>query len=233
MSIERWINGHLELGNAEAAMDGRVLLDRHGEIPLPNSETSENLVTKPFTVQEKRALIKDGHVIYPFVRQTLEGQIAEGKPFRHVADAGDAFKTTPSMFGEVAFLPDPNRFFIPGSNNATFEQQKEMIERYGDELRVKLDLPGHVRAVMGEAPDYAQLAFIHLKETNTHLFGEDYGYNYARTVTPTFGLYVAEVGRFSVTDGLRVGQGDREYGSGRVFASPLVISWGIQTLPKL
>ncbi len=84
-------------------------------------------------------------------------------------------------------------------------------------------MPG-VEAIIGEASDYAELAFAHLDATDGkgYLFGEKYGYNYARTKTPV-GSGVAHVGDFGDVRGLGVGHWHPDNRLGRVFAVPLVV----------
>jgi len=187
-------------------------------------KSSETFVLQPFTDKEKKALTKDGYLIYPFILETIQTQKEAGKPFWYVVDAESELKIVPSMVGEVAFNPSPERFFIPKSNNKTLEKQEEMIKKYGQDLRRKLNLPDYIQAVMGDAPDYTQLAFTHLKKTGEYLFGTKYGFNYARTKTPTSGSCVANVGYFGADYGLDVGDWHRVRGHVLLFVVPLVVS---------
>ena len=122
------------------------------------------------------------------------------------------------MHSEVAIKPDA--LFIPNSNNKILKQQENLVGKFSKDLGKKVK---GVEAIMGEAPDYVELAFAHLDATGDRLFGEKYGYNYARTKTPTVGPSVAVVGRFGAVAGLDVDDWDRGDGYGDVFASPLVV----------
>lgn len=126
------------------------------------------------------------------------------------------------MFSEIAIDPRPEKFFLPKSNNSTLDQQLEMIAEHSRKLQRKLKTQT-VEAIMGEAPDYTQLAFTRLDATGERLFGEKYGYNYARTKTPTVGSRVAFVGSFDADRGLYVFYWSRGRGRSRVFASPPVV----------
>jgi len=188
------------------------------------SKSSETFVLQPFTNEEKKTLKKDGYLIYPFTLKTIKTQKEAGKPLWHVIDTGPEFEAVTSMVGQVAFYPDPRRFFIPESNNRSLEEQLKMIEEYGKDLRQRLDLPDNIQAVMGHVPDYTQLAFTYLEKTGEYLFEGKYGYNYARTKTPTSGSNVASVGGSGAGLGLRVLDCDRARGSNLLFAVPLVVS---------
>ena len=122
------------------------------------------------------------------------------------------------MASEVAIKPDA--LFIPKSNNKTLRQQEGMVAKFSTDLSKKVK---GVEAIIGEAPDYVELAFAHLDATGDRLFGEKYDYNYARTKTPTVGSSVALVGHFNAVDGLVVNHWHRGLGSSDVFASPLVV----------
>ena len=171
--------------------------DRDFSLPF-----SENPILKPFTLAEKKALGRNGHLIYPFSFQTIGTQIHTGKPFWYLFNGVDQqFKEVSSMVGEVAFIPNPKRFYLPGSDYKTFDEQTELIEEYGRVLREGLGLPDHIKAVMGQASDYAQLAFRHLEATERYLFGKRYGYYLAQSRTPTGSVGIASVGRFDINEG--------------------------------
>jgi len=191
---------------------------------------TETPILQPFTPAERRALEKDGLLIYPFSLQTIRSQKDAGKPFWNMVDAGPQFEAVPSMVGEVAFIPDPKRFYLPESNNKTLGQEEELIKEYGRELRERLNLPDHIKTVIGQAPDYTQLAFMHQEETGEYLFGPKYGHNFARSKTPTNGLFVAFVGYFSANLGLNVNEWDRGRGFAGAFAVPLVVSVASATI---
>lgn len=221
MALERWGGKQGRKGNISGADIARSLLAQYGNVSLPSSETP---VLQRFTSAEKNAFKKEGLIIYPFSLQTIKSQKDAGKPFWDVFDGGPQFEAVTSMVGEVAFDPHPYRFYLKGSNNKTLDQQEKLNREYEKELRERLSLPDHIRSVIGQAPDYTQLAFKHLEETGERLFGQKYGYNYARSLTPTSGSEVADVGNFDADGGLAVGYLDRGQGVAEVFLVPLVVS---------
>ena len=75
-----------------------------------------------------------------------------------------------------------------------------LVEEFGLELVRKI--PG-VQVVIGEGPDYVELAFLHFDKTGERLFGEKHDYSFTRTKTPVGSGSVA-VGNFSVKLGLEV-----------------------------
>lgn len=177
-----------------------------------------------FTKEDKKFLKKEGiSVIYALNGQTIHGQEHAGRPFWFIASSeGGSLLDVHAKYSEVAIDTNPNKFFLPKSNNATLSQQLEMIAEHSYKLQRRLGATT-IEAIMGEAPDYTQLAFGNLDATGERLFGEKYNYNYARTKTPTVGTRVAFVGYFDATDGLLVDDWDRGDGRSCVFASPLVV----------
>lgn len=197
-------------------------LDGFQDVPLPQTEVSGKI--KSFTDEEKKALAKEGlKVIYSLNGETIHDQKLAGRPFWYIAESeSGSLQEVHAMFSEIAIDPRPEKFFLPKSNNSTLDQQLEMIAEHSHKLQRKLRTESVV-AIMGEAPNYTQLAFAHLDATGVRLFGKDYGFNYARTITPTVGTRVARVGRFGADRGLRVDRWIRGGGHDRVFASPLVV----------
>lgn len=191
--------------------------------PASFGHSSEALTTvRAFSPESRQALEAEGHVVYSFRGQSIEGMRKAGRPFWNIVDAGPQFLALPSRLIEVAINPDPKKFFLPKSNNKTLPQQEEMIAIYSEELRGKTGSKD-IAAIMGEAPDYVELAFVHLDATRDRLFGERYDYRYARTKTPTVGSDVAVVGGFLAGHGLGVGGWDRDRGCDIVWAVPLVV----------
>lgn len=196
-------------------------MDGFRDVPLP---TPEQRVRRAFTEEEKKALAKEGiTAVYPLTGETIADQREKGRKFWYIAESdNNSLVAVHSLRGDVAIDPRPNKFFLPKSNNLTLDQQMEMVAEFSHKLQRRLKTDS-VEAIMGQAPDYTELAFSHLDATSERLFGEKYDYNYARTQTPTVGSSVARVGDFSVGDGLGVSSWRRGGGSGRVFAVPLVV----------
>lgn len=172
-----------------------------------------------FSQEAKEALRNQGYAVYELTGQSIASVRDSGRKFWSTwhRDYPD-FEALTSMHSEVAI--NPAKLFLPKSNNKTLGQQEELIARFSKDLGT---IAQGVEAIMGEAPDYVDLAFARLNDTGEYLFGEKDGYNYARTKTPTVDSNVASVGDFHPANGLSVGRWFRGSGHGRVFAVPLVV----------
>lgn len=200
---------------------------RGKDVPMPKlPQTATPKETAPvevrrFSDEAREALTKEGYAIYALSGQSIRSLRELDRKFWstwHRDSQYEDFEAKGSMASEVALKPDT--LFIPRSNNKTLKQQEDMIAKFSTDLGKKVK---GVEAIMGEAPDYVELAFSHLEATGERLFGEKYDYNYARTKTPTVDSSVAHVGYFNAVDGLRVARWYRDYGRSVVFASPLVV----------
>lgn len=180
-----------------------VKLDGFQDVALPQTpKETAPIEVKRFTDEAREALQKEGYRIYQLTGESIRTLRQGGRKFWstwHQDGQYEAFETQGSMHSEVAVRPDA--LFIPKSNNKTLKKQEDAIARFSGDLAKKVK---GVEAIMGEAPDYVELAFAHLDATGNRLFGEKYGYNYARTKTLTAGSDVAGVGGFPADDGLRV-----------------------------
>ncbi len=190
------------------------------DIPLSFVATPEKqLEIKRFSNEQKEALKKEGYLNYALTGQSVKSLRDSGHKF-----CSDWHKSLPdlealgSMQSEVAINPD--KLFLPKSNNKTLVQQEKMVEKFSQELEKKV--PG-VKAIIGQVPDYAELAFKHLNTTKEYLFGAKDNYDYARTKTPAGSSRVAYVGAFFAADGLRVDRWVRDVGHVIVRAAPLVV----------
>lgn len=177
---------------------------------------------KRFSQEAREALEKQGLVIYGLTGQSIKTLRDSGRKFwsRWHEDLPD-FEALGSMYSEVAI--NPNKLFLPESNNKTLSQQEDMVEKFSKELGKKVQ---GVKAIIGQAPDYAELAFAHFDATEEYLFGAKYNYDYVRTKTPTSGSNVANVGRFFADLGLGVNRWSAGNGLGFVHVAPLVVPTG-------
>lgn len=195
-------------------------LRRTGDPRKQVVKTPETLVEiKRFSQEQKEALEKEGYLVYGLTGQSIKTLRDEGRRFwslwnKELPD----FEALGSMHSEVAI--NPNKPFLPKSNNKTLAQQEDMVGKFSEELGKKVK---GVKAIIGQAPDYAELAFAHLDATKEYLFGEKDNYDYARTKTPTSGSLVAYVGFFRAVDGLHVHYWFAGAGLGGVHAAPLVV----------
>ncbi len=196
------------------------LKERGSDISLSSIATPETPVEiKRFSQEQKEALEKQGFVIYGLTGQSIKTLRDSGHKFwsdwhKSLPD----FEALGSMHSEVAI--NPNKLFLPKSNNKTLAQQEEMVEKFSQELGKKVQ---RVKAIIGQAPDYVELAFQQLDATKDYLFGAKYNYDYARTKTPTSCSDVADVGGFCADRGLHVSHWEHAFGYGLVHAAPLVV----------
>ena len=153
-----------------------------------------------FPIETQQILEKEGFLIYPFSGQSIKSLREAGEKFlttwhKNYPD----FEALTSRLSQVAI--NPQNLFLPDSNKKTLLRQEEMVVAFSQEISRKIK---GVRAIIGEAPDYIELVFIHLKETGEYLFGKKYNYGYARTKTLINDSEVVNVGRFSHKFGLQI-----------------------------
>ena len=174
---------------------------------------------KRFSPEARQALENQGYFVYELTGQSIRSlREAGGRFWSDWHKDNPEFEALTSRVSEVAF--NPSELFLPDSNRKPLSQQEEMVAGYSKELARKIS---GVEAVIGEAPEYAELYFTHFRATGEHLFGEKYGYNYARTKTSTVGSSVAFVGDVRPVYGLSVYDLHRDYPDDGVFAAPLVV----------
>lgn len=152
-----------------------------------------------FSAVTRKVLEKEGYIIYELDGRAIRSFNQAGRPFYSTwyKDYPD-LENLPSRKGEVAI--NPEELVIPKSNNKTLKEHEEMVREFG--LMLARKIPG-VQAVIGQAPDYVELAFLHFDKTGKRLFGEKYDYGFARTKT-LVGKGNAVVGNFSAQLGLEV-----------------------------
>jgi hypothetical protein len=236
--MEHWEQAQRRGGNIAGAEIAKVLREQFGDISFPSVATPasnapsaiENpaVVTlevlveiKRFSADQREVLEKQGFVIYGLRGRSIKILRDAGRKFwstwhqdRQFAD----FEALGSMHSEVAI--NPSKPFLPKSNNKTLAQQEDMVGKFSEELGKKVK---GVKAIIGQAPDYEELAFQHLDATKEYLFGAKDNYDYARTKTPTSGSDVAGVGCFDAVIGLGVGYWDARRGRDVVHVAPLVV----------
>lgn len=123
------------------------------------------------------------------------------------------------MQTEVAI--SPQSLFLKDSDRKTLDKQQALVNQFAD--KIGREVAG-VTAVLGSAPDYAELTFSHLAATGKRLFGIDYEYNYTRTTSSTSGSFVAIVGHFNVAHGLNVYHwAQDDLNNVNIWAAPLVV----------
>lgn len=174
---------------------------------------------KRFTNEAREALEKEGYVIYGLKGESIKSQRDAQRPFWSTwHHRYPDFEALPSMCSEVAI--NPQELFLRRSKNKNLRQQEALVEKFSQDLAIQVS---GVAAVIGQAADYIDLTFQHLDATQDCLFGKKYGYNYARTKTPTSRSAVAIVGDFGADYGLDIYSWPTGNGNAHVYAAPLVI----------
>lgn len=188
--------------------------------------------TRGFTHETLNALEKNGYPIYTLTRQSIESLQKSGRKFWSSGPDEkhpdlEQFATLTSMKSQIAI--NPNRLFLEDSKKWAKEEyekeQKMIVAKFLEDLAK--DIPD-VKVVIGEAPDYAELASVHFDATKEELFGKKHGYNLIVTKTlfdTHFDTKQVLVGDFHAEDGLFVGVLGRGRGGGRghVMLMPLVV----------
>jgi len=217
--LEKWSGHQRSKGNKFAADCADLLRSQFGDLPLTGE--GEQTGIRRFSDEARESLAKERYIIYSLRGQSIQTLRVAGSPFWSAwhHDYPD-FEALQSRMSEVAI--NPSQLFLPKSNSKTLAQQLEMVAHFSQDLSRKV--PG-VEAVIGEAPDYVELAFTHLGATGKRLFGKDYNYDYARTVTRV-GSSVALVGGFGAGDGLDVDRWPPDSGGSYLWAAPLVVPSG-------
>ena len=150
-------------------------------------------------------MVRDGAFILDLPGETIEDEQKEGKLLRYYELYNSELRLlkAPSIKGQVAIYPDPERFFVRNSGNKNLPAQEKLAKEDGQELRKRLGLKGNDVDVI--IPDQAStltgLTFQNLDETTKKgkgvwLFGKEYGYLYGTTKNPVneSGSRVAIVG---------------------------------------
>lgn len=189
----------------------RETRERLGINERPYSLPEKGGGIETFSKEAQETLLKDGAAIYDLTEETMRMQGRAHQPFWYIVeDVEKKLLDLPSTHTQVAFFPDPNRFYIPNSNYKTFKVQEELVERDGEELRKRLGL-SDIEEIIPEAPDLTELTFKHLgnyyyyelgdnyRIEDHRLFGPYYKERIARTKTVINyqgSRAVADVGRF-------------------------------------
>jgi hypothetical protein len=190
--IEKDLRGQ---GKGDLADAVKALHKLNGaDIPLPGKE-GVNFVR--FSVEQRKNLERKGYLVYSLTGQTIATLRDAGHPFWSTWHQGEAIEQVRSLLTEVAV--NPKSLFLQDSNRKTLDEQLAAVEKFRRKLSGEVK---GVTAILGTAPDYAELVFSHLSATGKRLFGKDYDYDYTRTTTPTGESDVAIVGDFAAGTGL-------------------------------
>lgn len=170
---------------------------------------------------QREQLKQDGAFIITSHGETINDLKKKKKRFwtRQQEDSSTLI-TFPSLHSEIAIFP--NALYLPNSNNKTIKEQEDMVEQFEQQMRQKQGFED-VRAVLGNTPTHAVVAFSYHAETGKRLHGREYNYAYARTVNPIrVTPHIADVGFFSDQNelGINCFPEDKDY---FVYAAPLLL----------
>ncbi len=215
----REILGRLPKNHPDRKFIAGILDIAEGYNVRPRDTKEVPVEARKFSPEAKEALEKAGYVVYELTGQSIRSLREAGRRLWSTWHQDrPEFEALNSISSEIAI--NPRQLFLPDSNRKTLKEQKIMVAQFSKKLAKQIS---GVQAIIGEAPDYVESYFAHLDATGQHLFGEEYGYGYARTKTPTGGSLVAGVGFAYPGSGLDVNSFYRDYGRDYVFAAPLVV----------
>lgn len=163
-----------------------------------------------FTPEACGGLERLGCKIYSLTGQSIRTLRDAGKTIRKVRKDYLQLEEMTSRLTEVAI--NPNQLFLPGSNGKTLAEQERMMAKFSSGLQIN-----GVEAVIGEMPDYVELIFQHLDETESHLFDKDY-HGHARTKTKNVAVGYFHIGRGQYIPGWGHVKNDDN-----VFVIPLIV----------
>jgi hypothetical protein len=189
-------------GKTELADAIKALHSINGEdIPFPREELTSLI---RFSPEQRKALEHKGYIVYQLTGQTIAKLRYAGHPFLSLHQ-GDPFERVASMRTDVAV--NPRSLFLKNSNRKTLDEQLVMINKFANKIGHEVN---GVTAILGSAPDYAELVFTHAAAADKMLFGKENNYGYTRTATITSAATVSVVGWIE-NNGLNIdewGQGD-------------------------
>ncbi len=173
-----------------------------------------------FSKEAILGLTKEGYnKIYPLSGQSIKSLREQGRKFWSIWHKDNlAFESLRSRLSEVTI--NPNRLFLPDSNYRSLDYQEAQIQEFSRQLCRKVP---DIKVILGEMPDYMELAFLHLDATDERLFGAKYGNRSTRTKTPVTGSFAALFGHFDAVLGAYIDYWNRNHGLPHVWVSPLVV----------
>lgn len=159
-----------------------------------------------------RILLEDcGYLIYELSGVLIDTLRKQECKIRPKSISTFEFESVHSRISEAAI--NPNLFLYSNFEYDDFNKQSSMVGSLSREFK---DVGIEAKAIIGEATDYAELAFLHLDRTDKYLFGTVNKHSLWRTRTSTLTIRsrlpflskFAIVGPFYVhTIGLNIGGG--------------------------
>lgn len=222
--LECWELFQRKRGNDAGAEMARVLREQYGDIDVPNEKQSLQETEKPgilkFSEDVKRRLEENGFRIYSLTGRSIKSLKEDGKLFASEwHEESPEFEKLTSRRSEVAI--NPLLLFLPSGRGKTLFDQMIEIGNFNNDVHV----PG-MTAVLGEAADYIDLAFLHssISPRASKLFGASYDNDFTKTNT-AIGGRIAAVGKFT-SRGLSVVRIDPYDMRVRFQIAPLIVPTG-------
>jgi hypothetical protein len=224
MNIERYAEDQLKRtdlsDNERQAVQGVYLVVKSWV------EVAGNRVTRDFSKGARKDLERNHAVVFDPLETSLAKLKSARKPFWYITcQDNEGFMNLLSRPSQVAIFPEPEKFYIPESNNLSLKEQEDLVKvDQAEVLKAKMGIDG-VEEVIDNVATNAGLVFAHFDKTGgkVRLHGKDYGYRYTRTNTLTVGSGVAAVGSFRGGSGLFVSGWDADDGHSYVWVSRLVV----------
>lgn len=146
------------------------------------TEGGENLPSiNRFLPVEKRILRKAGFIILNLTGRSIR----ELRELGYLIDTtlGEqypGFEDLRSISSEVAIYPED--LFLKESSKKSLSEQMDLVENYSKSLQYNIEWSG-MRAIMGQAVDYIELAFSYSQKKRKKLFGKRNNFDFTRTAT--------------------------------------------------
>lgn len=215
MALEAWELAQRAKGNIAGVDQAKVLLAHYGDVPSPSGTVTR------FTNGALKDIERNHGAVFDPLETSLARLVSARKPFNYIVHQySDEFMNVTSRPSQVVIFPEPEKFYVPESNNLSLADQRSLQAVDTQEILKKKWGIGGVEEVIDNVATHSGLFFAHFAKTGgkVRLHGEDYGFRFARTETPTVGSRVASVGHFHADDGLFVGHWCAGYGANDLWA---------------
>ncbi len=161
-------------------------------VRIPLSAETQRLVER---------LRRDGLAVYQTEGKTPIQLTSEGMKYWFLNPALEDRVSEPAL---LAFRPNPQDFFLKGSQNIPWDTQVELLDEEIQRFERQYPDSGMVMRV-GHLPEWTELSWKHFQATKVRPFGRDFGFNH--TWTDTYenerpGARRADVGRWDGAHGL-------------------------------
>ena len=178
-------------------------------------------IVRDFAKSTIRDIERNNGVILDPLETSLALLVAAGRSFWSIVNMENPdFMNLVSRPTQIAIFREPEKFYVPESNNKSLKEQEQLLEVDEAEVIRKSWGIGGLKLVIGDVATHPGLVFAYFDKTGgkIKLHGEYYGYRQVRTDTPTVGSRVAGVGYFYGVDGLYVDGWRRDVGYVHVWA---------------